>query len=184
LGVTKNREDVDETLIRSETPSDIAAIRTINIAAFAAHRYSRHTEHLIVDALRHDRALAASLVAVRNDQPVGYIAFSKAEVGEMGGGWYLVGPVAVLPEFQRQGIGSLLLASGLEELRSRQAAGCVLVGDSRFYRRFGFDVHPGLVYQGVPNEFVLGLSFGTVSPTGAIKAHSAFEIRPVNGKEC
>ena len=182
MGVTKNRKDVNETLIRSETPSDIATIRAINIAAFAAHQYSRHTEHLIVDALRHDRALSASLVAVRNDQPMGYIAFSKAEVGEMRDGWYLLGPVAVLPEFQRQGIGSLLVQSGLEQLRSRQGAGCVLVGDPSFYRRFGFDVHSGLVHQGVPNEFVLGLSFGTVWPTGAIKAHRAFEVPAENAE--
>ena len=175
---------MNETLIRPETPSDIAAIRAINIAAFAVHPYSRHTEHLIVDALRHDRALSASLVAVRNDQPLGYIAFSEAAVGEMGDGWYLVGPVAVLPEFQRQGIGSLLVQSGLEDLRSRQAAGCVLVGDPGFYRRFGFDIHPGLAHQGVPHDFVLGLSFGAVPPTGEIKAHRAFEIQPENAKAC
>ena len=137
-----------------------------------------------MDALRHDRALSTSLVAVRNDQLVGHIALSKAAVGEMRDGWYLVGPVAVVPEFQRQGIGSLLVQSGLEELRSKHAAGCVLVGDPGFYRRFGFEVHRGLVHRGVPNKLVLGLSFGAVPPTGEIKAHTAFAIQPENSKAC
>ena len=184
MELSKSGEDVNETLIRTETPSDINVIRAINIAAFAAHPYSRHTEHLIVDALRDDRALSTSLVAVRNERPVGYIACSKAAVGEMTNGWYLVGPVAVVPEFQHQGIGSLLVQSGLAALRSRQATGCVLVGDPGFYRRFGFDVHPGLLHRGVPNKFVLGLSFGAVPPTGEIKAHSAFEIQPDSSKAC
>ena len=173
---------MNATLIRPETASDVSAIRAINVAAFTGHPRSRQTEHLIVDALRDDDALSVSLVAVRGGQRVGHIAFSKAAVGEMASGWYLAGPVAVLPEFQHQGIGSMLVLSGLEELRARQAAGCVLVGDPGFYRRFGFDVHPGLVHQGVPNEFVLGLSLGDKAPIGEIKAHWAFEIQPEKSK--
>jgi len=168
---------MNETLIRPETPSDIDAIRAINIAAFAGHPYSRQTEHLIVDALRDHGALSMSLVAVRDDRPVGHIAFSEAAVGEMTDGWYLAGPVGVLPELQHQGIGSMLMLSGLDELRARRAAGCVLVGDPGFYRRFGFDVHPGLVHQGVPDEFVLGLSLGNEVPTGEVTGHWAFEIQ-------
>jgi predicted N-acetyltransferase YhbS len=70
----------------------------------------------------------------------------------------------------------MLVLSGLEELRARHAEGCVLVGDPGFYGRLGFDVHPGLVYAGVPDEVVLGLSFGPQLPTGEIRAHPAFEI--------
>ncbi len=139
---------MNETLICPETPSDIDAIRAINIAAFAGQPYSQQTEHLIVDALRDDGALSVSLVATRDDQPVGHIAFSEAVVGEMADGWYLAGPVAVLPEFQHRGIGSTLMLSGLERLRARHAKGCVLVGDPGFYRRLGFDTHAGLTFEG------------------------------------
>jgi putative acetyltransferase len=165
-------------LIRPETARDVDAVRAINVIAFTDHPVSRQTEHLIVDALRDDGALSVSLVAVRDERPVGHIAFSEAVVGEKTGGWYLVGPVAVLPEFQHQGIGSMLVVAGLEELRVRQAKGCVLVGDPRFYERFGFGVRSGLAYQGVPDEFVLGVSFGDEAPTGGIAAHRAFEIQP------
>jgi putative acetyltransferase len=167
-----------DTLIRAEEPRDVDAIREINIAAFADHPFSQQTEHLIVDALREDGALSISLVAIRDDRPVGHIAFSETALGDIEHGWYLAGPVAVLPESQCEGIGSALVEAGLERLRASGAAGCVLVGDAGFYRRFGFDVHPGLAHEGVPGEFVLGLAFGDQEPTGEIRAHKAFEVQP------
>jgi len=169
---------MNEPRIRHETPRDVDAVRAINVAAFADHPVSRQTEHLIVDALRADGALSVSLVAVVDDQPVGHIALSEAAVGEAADGWYVAGPVAVLPASQHQGIGSMLVVAGLEELRARRAGGCVLVGDPGFYRRFGFDTHPGLVYPGVPGEFVLGLSLGDEAPRGEIAVHDAFAIQP------
>lgn len=172
---------MNEPRIRPETPWDVDAIRAINVAAFADHPVSRQTEHLIVDALREDGALSVSLVAVRDDRPVGHIAFSAAAVGDVTYGWYVAGPVAVLPEVQHQGIGSALVVSGLEHLRARGARGCVLVGDPGFYRRFGFDTHPGLAYPGVPDDVVLGLSFGDEAPRGEIAVHEAFGIEPENG---
>jgi putative acetyltransferase len=167
-----------ETVIRSESARDTDDIRAINVAAFQNHPYSRQTEHLIVDALRADDALTVSLVAVRDDHPVGHIAFSVARIGTTTKGWYLAGPVAVLPAFQHQGIGSALVEAGLAELRSRGAKGCVLVGDPRFYERFGFRTHPGLVHKGVPDEFVLVLPFRETVPTGDIAAHEAFGVHP------
>lgn len=164
--------------IRPETPADIAAIRGINVAAFVGHPYSRQTEHLIVDALRDADALSLSLVAVSDGEPVGHVAFSQATVGDMGDGWYILGPIAVLPKRQGGGIGSLLVRAGLSDLRARAAAGCVLVGDPAFYGRFGFAAHPGLAYHGVPDEFVLGLAFGGEPPAGTIAAHLAFEVEP------
>jgi len=169
------------TVIRSEAPQDIDAIREINVAAFRDHPYSHQTEHLIVEALRADGALAISLVAVRDGRPVGHIAFSEAVVGESGQGWFLLGPVAVLPALQRQGIGSALVSAGLDELRVRGASGCVLVGDPGFYGRFGIRSYPGLTYEGVPDENVLCLPFGSAAPVGSVCAHGAFEIEADHG---
>ncbi|HET6352147.1 MAG TPA: N-acetyltransferase [Coriobacteriia bacterium] len=173
-------ENMPEVVIRPESPADVDAIRRINVAAFLVHPMSQQTEHLIVDALRESGALEVSLVAHLGESAVGHIAFSKAKVGSSDG-FYLLGPVAVLPDSQHNGIGSALVSAGLEELRMRGAEGCVLVGDPGFYGRFGFRSLPGLEYEGVPGEYVLGLSFGADSPVGEILANEAFSIEADDG---
>jgi putative acetyltransferase len=168
-------------LIRPERASDIEAIRRVNIEAFADHPVSRQTEHLIVEALRADGALAVSLVADVDDEVVGHIALSPAPVGEVTDGWLLVGPVAVLPRLQRRGIGSRLVEAGLAAARKAGALGCVLVGDPAYYGRFGFAACRSAVYEGVPGEYLLGLSFAGDEPVGAVTAHAAFSIAPADG---
>jgi putative acetyltransferase len=169
---------MSEAVIRVETPEDVDGIREVNIAAFRDHPFSQQTEHLIVDALRAAGAVDISLVAISVGRVIGHIAFSKARLDHSDTGWFLLGPVAVLPAFQGQGTGSALVESGLERLREVEARGCVLVGDAAFYRRFGFGTFPGLEYDGVPHEHVLGLPLSDVVPRGVIRAHDAFEIEP------
>jgi putative acetyltransferase len=162
-------------LIRPETPSDLEAIREINLAAFADHPFSRQTEHLIVAALREAGALAVSLVVEERDRVAGHIAFSRAPIGDRDLGWYLLGPVAVLPGMQRRGLGSALVRAGLDELRRLGAQGCVLVGDPAFYTRLGFRQAISLRYPGVPQEVVLCLPLSGPEPEGDVVHHSAFE---------
>lgn len=88
-------------------------------------------------ALRKANALTISLVA-EQAQVVGHIAFSPVIISDGTLGWFGVGPVSVLPSFQKQGIGRSLIESGLSLLRERGAACCVLLGEPTFYRRFGF----------------------------------------------
>ncbi|PKQ36835.1 MAG: GNAT family N-acetyltransferase [Actinobacteria bacterium HGW-Actinobacteria-1] len=169
---------MSKRLIRAESDSDISGIREVNIEAFADHPISQHTEHLIVDALRADGALAVSLVAIEDGRVLGHVAFSRAVVGNVEGDWYLLGPLAVLPTCQGQGIGSALVEAGLSAIRTHGAAGCVLVGDSGYYGRFGFATFSDLEYEGVPHEYVLGLQFADAEPSGCIRAHDAFLIEP------
>lgn len=161
--------------IRPETPADLAGIRAVNLAAFADHPHSRQTEHLIVEALRDAGALAVSLVAEENGKVAGHIAFSVAPVDDLDQGWYLLGPVAVLPGLQRQGLGSALVRAGLEALRALGAQGCALVGDPAFYTRLGFRQAARLAYPGVPPEFVLCLPLAGPEPAGELGHHPAFE---------
>lgn len=165
-------------IIRPENPQDVTAIRRINIEAFKHHPFSQQTEHLIVEALRAAQALDISLVAELGGSVVGHIAFSQAQIGDTASGWYLLGPVAVLPEFQHQGIGRALVEAGLGALRSKGANGCVLVGDPAFYTRFGFTQVPGVTCAGIPNENVLCLSIAGPMPIGEVSHHSAFSIQP------
>ncbi len=161
-------------IIRTENASDMAAIRAVHVAAFANHPFSRQTEHLIVDALRQAGALDISLVAEVDGRVVGHIAFSKAPIGGMDCGWFLLGPVGVLPTCQRGGIGSALVKSGLAQIRPLGARGCALVGDPHFYARFGFASRADITMPGVPQENVMALAFETPLPAGPLGHHEAF----------
>jgi putative acetyltransferase len=164
-------------IVRSETLRDFAAIRQINVAAFKDHPYSQQTEHLIVEALRDAGALELSLVVEADGVVVGHIAFSLARIGDSSSGWFLLGPVAVDPVYQRRGAGRALIEAGLDELRSRGASGCVLAGDPDFYHRFGFRSYPGVTWIGVPDENVLCLPLGGGVPVGEVWHHPAFLVK-------
>ena len=161
-------------VIRPESLQDAAAIESVTREAFAHHPHSRQTEQFIVRALREAGALALSLVAERSGQVVGHVAFSPVTVSDGSRGWFGLGPVSVLPSLQKQGIGRSLIESGLSMLRERGAAGCVLVGEPAFYRRFGFANDPGLLLQEVPREFFLARAFGPAHPQGEVSFHAAF----------
>ncbi|MCE8015532.1 N-acetyltransferase [Halomonas sp. MCCC 1A17488] len=161
-------------LIRSETPADIDAIHDVTVAAFQAMPYSSHTEQYIIEELRAANALAVSLVAERDDRLVGHIAFSPVIVSDGSQGWYGLGPVSVLPEYQRQGIGKALVEEGLARLRNIGAKGCCLVGHPEYYVKFGFRNMPELVYEGVPPEYFFVLLLGGNAPQGTVTFHEAF----------
>lgn len=171
-------EGSDSVVVRAEAPGDAPAIRAIHVAAFRDLAVSRQTEHLIVDALRDAGALAVSLVAEVDGVVAGHIAFSEAIVGDAERGWFLLGPIGVLPARQGCGVGSVLVREGLDALRAEGALGCVLVGEPGYYGRFGFTPHEGLGYEGVPDEYVLGLMLSDVAPRGLIHAHQAFDVEP------
>ncbi len=165
-------------IVRPESLEDLEAIRHVNVEAFKDHPFSQQTEHLIVEGLRADDALDISLVAELEGAVVGHIAFSEAQIGGVAPGWYLLGPVAVLPDFQGQGIGRALVEAGLDALRSREAGGCVLVGDPAFYARFGFEQVSDVIFTGVPDENVLCLRIAGPMPLGEVSHHPAFFVSP------
>ena len=163
--------------IRPERQEDIAAIRGVHLAAFADHPHSRQTEHLIVEALRAANVLSLSLVAESEGQVVGHVAFSPAWIDGLDCDWQILGPVGVLPAFQRQGIGKELILAGLQALRERRSPGCVLLGSPAYYGRFGFRRVPELKLEDVPEEYFLCLPFADAIPRGTVTHHSAFFIQ-------
>src|SRR5690606_33265603 len=113
------------------------------------------TEHRIIKRLRQLGDLAISLVAVTGDNLVGHVAMSPVRISSGDQGWFGLGPVSVLPDWQRRGIGSLLIDTALDQLKVRNAAGCVVLGEPDLYQRFGFRHHSGLMLPGFPAEYFL-----------------------------
>ena len=164
-------------IIRDEKASDIEAISEITAAAFANHPHSQQTEPFIIHALRGANALALSLVAVVEGRVVGHIAFSPVSISGRSCDWYGVGPVSVVPDCQKRGIGKALIQEGLSVLRSQGAKGCMLVGDPNYYVPFGFRNLPELVLEGVPREYFLVLPFGENRASGVVEFHEAFRAK-------
>ena len=163
-------------IIRPEVPGDFAAIRTINIDAFANHPFSQQTEHLIVEALRDAGALTISLVAEDDDAVIGHVAFSPALIDGKDLNWFTLGPIAVSPARQRRGVGARLIEAGIEALRLRDANGCLLVGDPAYYLRFGFRHSPSLTVEHVPAEYFMCLPLAGEIPHGTVSHHPAFYV--------
>ena len=161
--------------IRSETDADVSAITGVTVAAFNSLEISNHTEQFIVAALRAAKALTISLVAEVDGRVIGHIAFSPVAISDGTRNWYGLGPVSVLPEFQRQGIGKALIQEGLSRLKDMNARGCCLVGHPDYYRQFGFENASDLVCEGVPQEVFFALSFDGHMPHGKVTFHEAFK---------
>ena len=118
--------------IRDERPDDIATVREVNRRAFGQEQESN-----IVDALRTNGGVLLSLVAIMDDRAIGNIIYSPVSVGDMVKGAAL-GPMAVLPEHQRQGIGSKLVEAGNRKMKDAGYPFIIVVGHAEYYPRFGF----------------------------------------------
>jgi putative acetyltransferase len=142
--------------IREESPEDIGDVRKLNEKAFM-QAFDQAPEADLVDRLRKNCASILSLVAVRDDKIVGHIFFSPVRIeGEKIVDGMGLGPMAVLPELQHQGIGSRLVQAGIGILKNRGSPFIIVLGHPEYYPRFGFELasHRGIrsQWKGVPDE--------------------------------
>ena len=162
-------------VIRSEIDADVSAITEVTVAAFKTLEISNHTEQFIIETLRATKALTVSLVAELDGRVIGHIAFSPVTISDGTRDWYGLGPVSVLPEYQRQGIGKALIMEGVSRLKALNANGCCLVGHPDYYKNFVFKNMPELVLEGVPPEVFFALSFDGHTPRGTVTFHEGFK---------
>src|SRR5690348_9336287 len=102
--------------IRRETAADISAIEAVTRSAFLNALHTSGTEQLIVDALRKTGKLSISLVADFEGTVVGHAAVSPVAISDGTPDWFGLGPVSVVPEHQRHGVGSRLIREALRIL--------------------------------------------------------------------
>lgn len=163
-------------MIREQRPEDDARVRQLVEDAFRGRPYSDGTEAPIVEALRAAGALTVPLVAEEDGEILGQVAFSLVAINGAIRDWYGLGPVAVRPDRQGQGIGQALIRAGLDRIRALGAKGCVLAGAPGYYGRFGFAADPRLQSPGIPPQYFLVLPFGTEVPDGTVTFHAAFGV--------
>ena len=163
--------------IRRERPEDINSIRYVNEQAFG-----QKEEAELIDKLRNRDTVTLSLVSVWEEQVVGHILFSPVIVESENSSFEAVAlaPMAVLPAYQRKGIGSQLVRIGLEECRRLGYEMVVVLGHAAYYPRFGFV--PASTYgikceYDVPDEVFIALELrkGALSGrSGVVKYQPEF----------
>jgi len=122
-------------LFRLEQLHDIETLHTVEREAFG-----REAEADLVDRIRASGGITLSLVAVDDDEIVGHVLFSPVTIRSERGEFQALGmgPVAVRPDQQKQGIGSGMIRAGLDRLRQLGHEVVVVEGDPAYYSRFGF----------------------------------------------
>ena len=168
----------EELILRREEPGDREAIaRTVRAA------FGRDAEAELVSALRSSGGLTHSLVAVAGSGVVGHVALSPVAIAGEGGGtrWLGLGPLAVLPTYQSQGIGRRLVESALAEATAAGAVAVFVLGKSSYYGSLGFDAaaeHGWRCIYEVPDPAFRVRLLGRdaeLPPAGTVHYHAAFD---------
>ena len=168
-------------IIRVEQPGDIPHIRDI-----VAHAFGQRAEADLVDQLRADGDLLTSLVAVAGSgELVGHILFSRLPIEGAHGRLTeaaALAPLAVRPEYQGKGVGSALTKAGIRACTARGVDAIIVVGDPKFYRRFGFSAAAASSLQSpYPGDAFMALELkpGALRAKGTVRYAAAFGALPV-----
>ena len=124
--------------IRQESQKDYEEVYMTVKTAFETAEHSDGNEHDLVVALRNSDSFIPelSLVAVKEDKIVGYILFTKIKIGNHEE--LALAPLAVLPEYQKQGIGSMLIEQGHKIAKQLGYHYSIVLGSENYYPKFGY----------------------------------------------
>jgi putative acetyltransferase len=160
--------------IRHERAEDAAAIHDLTKRAFASMPFAGGDEQLLPARFRSADVLALSLVAETAGSIIGQLTLTPAFAADDSPGWFALGPIAVEPNFQSQGVGSSMIAAAIDWLTANDAAGCVLVGNPAYYSRFGWLPCPALAPTGEPAEYYQILPLAIAQPHAVVCFHPLF----------
>ena len=124
--------------IRQENQKDYEEVYRVIKTAFETAEHSDGNEHDLVVALRNSDSFIPelSLVAVKEDKIVGYILFTKIKIENHEE--IALAPLAVLPEYQKQGIGSMLIEQGHKIAKKLGYHYSIVLGSENYYPKFGY----------------------------------------------
>lgn len=123
-------------LVRETTDADLKDIWTVERAAFKTEGEAKLTNDLLSDLTAQP---TLSLLAYIEDQPVGHILFTKAYITNFPNtAASFLAPLAVVPQFQKQGIGGSLIKKGLQRLSQSGIEIVFVLGHPTYYPKYGF----------------------------------------------
>lgn len=141
--------------IRQESPNDYKEVYNVAKIAFKTTEHSDRNEHDLVTALRNSNNFIPelSLVAIKDNKIIGYILFTKIKIGEYEE--IALAPLAVLPQYQRKGIGRKLIEEGHKIAKELGYHYSIVLGSENYYPKFRYV--PAIQYGikapfEVPNE--------------------------------
>ncbi len=131
-----------EIIVKQEVPRDYKETEDVVKKAFEHMEFADHTEHILVARLRKGDAFIKelSLVATSEGRIIGHILFTKLDIVDGNKVYPSLGlaPLSVSPEFQRMGVGKLLMEEGLKRCTDLGYTSVILLGHPSYYPRFGF----------------------------------------------
>lgn len=167
--------------IRKETKNDYEQVYNVIKTAFETAEHSDGNEHDLVVALRKSDNFIPdlSLVAVEDNKIVGYILFTKIKIGEYEE--ITLAPLAVLPQYQRKGIGRKLIENGHKIAKKLGYHYSIVLGSEKYYSKFNYV--PAIQYRikspfEVQNENFMAtkLNDADIKIEGTVKYAKEFEI--------
>lgn len=158
--------------IRKEQFTDASAIGRLTVEAFSQSTLGHHGESDLIEAIRAAQPAAISLVAIDDEHVIGHLLSSPARLESPSKTIHgtAIGPVSVLPKFQRQGVGSALIRE-LIAASSRPGIDFVAVaGHPGYYPRFDFLPLSSFgiqhCFKGMRDELFFIRWLGTIDYTG------------------
>ncbi len=151
-------------IIRQEQEKDYSAVFTLIESSFKHLQESDHKEQFLVERLRKSDAFIPelSLVAENEEKIIGYILLSKVEIisNDKKIITLALAPIAVLPEYQRKGIGKALIAEAHKRAILSGYTSIVLLGHKDYYPQFGYRKASefGIIFPfNVPDEYCMAI---------------------------
>lgn len=157
---------LDHMIIRETSLDDFANIMDVEKEAFGYDKESR----LVAELLNDETAKPIlSLLAFHDGKAIGHILFTKArfEAEQEQPMMHILAPLAIKPEYQRQGIGGMLIKEGLRLLQERGSNLVFVLGHKEYYPKYGFIQHAASLGYPAPYPIPDG-EYWMVQPIGQV----------------
>lgn len=129
--------------IREEEIKDYNEVEKVVEESFKTAEFSDKDEHNLVGRLRKSNEFIKelSLIAEEENKILGHVLLTKALINGENTSFetLALAPLAVLPEYQKSGIGKILMNKAIERARDLGYKSIVVLGDENYYPKFGFE---------------------------------------------